>query len=201
MESSSVPQLTASAKDWLKDIELIRAKTAPAMQGALSGRIRERIDALHRVLDTLAIRMEEKEDLIYQKRRNAELQAELLASQRETNRLNRRVNELQKTVDELRKHFVTDGKIPQASKATSPMETVPRDRSKSLSRNQNSQEPLRAASTSEEVMRPPLKGISTPIPSPVISTQQQQEDIIAQQIAALIERRKQRERFSCTQFK
>lgn len=115
IKSSSVPHLTATAKDWLKDIELIRAKTAPTMQGVLSGKIRERVVALHRVLDTLTVRLEEKGDLIYQKRRNNELQAELLASQRETNKLNRRVDELQKTVDELRRHFITDGKIPQAS--------------------------------------------------------------------------------------
>jgi len=40
-------------------------------------------------------------------------------------------------------------------------------------------------------MRPPLKGVSTPIPCPDRSTQQQQESIITQQIAALVERRKQ----------
>lgn len=182
IEFSIVAQLTASAKDWLKDMELIRSKTAASMQGTLSGRIRERIGALHKVLDTLAVRLEEKGDLAYQKRRNAELQAELLASQRETKRLHRRVDELQKTVEDLRIRFVTDGGVSQANKATSLMEAAGRVGEK------GSQVSLEEPSANEAVMRPSLKGVSAPIPSGGCNVIK--EEVLSRQIAKLVEKRK-----------
>lgn len=71
------------------------------------------------------------------------------------------------------------------------MEIAVRDGTKSRSKNQTSQEPLKVTPMSDVIMRPLLKGVSTPILCPDLSTQQQQESVITQQIAALVEKRKQ----------
>lgn len=63
IEISSVAQLAASAKEWLRDMELIRSKTTNTMQGSLNGKLRERIGILNKVLDTFAVRLEEKGDV------------------------------------------------------------------------------------------------------------------------------------------
>jgi len=132
IEISSAAQLTASGviiKEWLKDLELIRSKTANSMQGSLNGKMRERLGVLHRVLDTLAIRAEEKRDLAYLKIRNTKLQAQLLASQRETKRLHRRLDEMQLTINELRSLMGAGERAPRENKATSPTEATTRERS------------------------------------------------------------------------
>lgn len=68
--------------------------------------------------------MEEKGDLAYQKRRNAELQAQLLASQRETKRLHRRMDEMQQTINELRTFVEQGGKTHAVSKIALPADPV-----------------------------------------------------------------------------
>lgn len=71
MEIAPTAQSTASIKEWLDDIDLIRGKSS--YQRVLSRRIKERVHALRRLLDVLSVRIEERSDLDYQKRRNAEL--------------------------------------------------------------------------------------------------------------------------------
>lgn len=139
----------------------------------LSKRIRERVTALTRIMDVLATRVESKGNIEYQKRRNAELQAQLLASQRDVARLNRRVDDLQRTLEEIRRYMVTDGSIPKFDKATSPLE--------------------KEESTKDAVvMRPPLKGVSVPIPSRKNRDVSNAEDVeITKQIVELVARRKQ----------
>lgn len=191
IEIASAAQLTASAKDWLKDLELIRSKTANSMQGSLNGKMRERLGVLHRVLDTLAIRAEEKGDIAYLKMRNTELQAQLLVSQRETKRLHRRLDEMQRTINEMRRLMEAGKRVPRENKATSPLEANTRERSASRPRNKGKDKamPSQDSSLTEAVMRPPLKGVSVPIPSG--GSVGNYDEILTQQITALVERRKQ----------
>lgn len=179
LEMAPSAQATASAKEWLEDIELIRGRSS--YQGVLSKRIRERVTALTRIIDVLATRIEFKEDIEYQKRRNVELQAQLRASQRDVARLNRRVDELQRALEEIRRYMVTDGSIPKFDKATSPLEKVDINQRKSNLQSENS-----------VVTRPPLKGISVPIPTRENKDAFKSEDAeITKQIVELVTRRKQ----------
>jgi len=185
LEIAPTAQSTASIKEWLEDIELIRGRSS--YQGVLSKRIKERVVAIKRVMDILTIRVESKGDVEYLRRRNAELQAQLLASQRDAARMNRRIDELQHMVDELKKYMITDGRIPKLDKATSPLEKV-----RDVGIESEPQNRAGILYTKEDtVMRPPIKGISTPIPVRGDRSNTKKEDAeITRQIVKLVARRK-----------
>jgi len=172
LEIVPTAQSATSAREWLEDIELIRGRSS--YQGVFSKRIRERVTAIKQVMKILTTRIESKRgDVEYLRRRNAELQAQLLVSQREIARMSRRLDELQRTTDELRKYMVTDGRIPKSDKATSPLEKA----------------------EDAVVMRPPIKGVSAPIPIQGNKNTVKQEDAeISRQIVELVARRKQLQR-------
>lgn len=60
LEMAPSAQSTASAKEWLEDIELIQGRSS--YQGMLSKRIKERVTVLKRVMEILAVRIEGKGD-------------------------------------------------------------------------------------------------------------------------------------------
>jgi len=182
LEIAPTSRSIVAVKEWLDDIELIRGRSS--YQGVLSKRIKERVASVKKVLDILAIRVEGKGDVEYQKRRNAELQAQLLASQREMTRMSRRIDELQRTLNEVRRYMVTDGQMPKSDKATSPLENMKEEPRRA--------EQYSAAEEDEVVMRPPIKGVSTPIPSRRNKDNFKNEDAeISRQIVELVAKRKQ----------
>lgn len=158
LENASTAQAMASALEWIEDIEVVRKNSS--YQGVLSRRIKERTAALGKLMRVFASRVEEKGDIGYLRRRNAELQAQLAASERESKKMNRRMDELQKTIEELRKLIVEGGKTSRDDKATSPME----DCSAAQRRSSSKQKSLTMGSMADAVMRPPIKGVSVPIP-------------------------------------
>lgn len=142
LEKAPAAQSMASAVEWLEDIDLIRGKSS--YQGVLSRRIKEKVNALKRTLEVLALRVEDKGDIKYLKRRNTELQAQLTASEKEVARMNGRIDELQRTIEELRKLIFTDGTAVKVNKATSPLEVIDKEL---------------LARKKETVMRLPIKGV------------------------------------------
>lgn len=180
LEDAPTAHSTASAREWLEDIELIRGKSS--YQGVLSKRIKERVQALRMVLEVLSVRIEEKGDLEYQKRRNAELRSQLLASQREQARMNRRIDDLQNTIIELRRSITLNERIPQIDKATSPIEST-----------WAGETGMYSVEKENVVMRPPIKGVSTPIPNKGLDNnrnQQRDDAELSRQIVELVAKRK-----------
>jgi len=113
LEAAPTAQAIAFAVEWLEDIDLIRGRSS--YQGVMSKRMRDRVAALKKVLRVLAVKAEEKGDLAYHKRKNAELRAQLLASQREMTVMRRRIDGLQNTVEELRKIIISGGDLRRQS--------------------------------------------------------------------------------------
>jgi len=163
LEAAPTTQSIAFALEWLEDIDTIRGKSS--YQGVMSKRMKDRMKAVKKTMQILSRRIEEKGDLAYYKRKNAELQAQLLASQKELEKMNHRINGLQTTIEELRSIVVSGGDLPFADKAMSPMEEGI-GKEKDCSRKADD---VQTSSTKViplgPVMRPPIKGISTPIPS------------------------------------
>lgn len=95
LEVTSTAQSIAFAIEWLEDIDVIRGRSS--YQGVMSKRMRDRVAALKKIIRVLSKRMEEKGDLAYYKRKNMELQAQLLSSQKEITGLTQRVNDLQRS--------------------------------------------------------------------------------------------------------
>jgi len=190
LEIAPTSRSIVAIKEWLEDIELIRGRSS--YQGVLSKRIKERVATVKRVLDILAIRVEGKGDVEYQKRRNAELQAQLLASQREITRMGRRIDELQRTLVEVRRYMVTDGQVPKSDKATSPLESMREEPGRPQRGRQSHKEALSAAEEDAVIMRPPIKGVSTPIPVSRNKSNFKNENAeLSRQIVELVARRKQ----------
>lgn len=189
LEIAPTSQSIAAIKEWLKDIELIRGRSS--YQGVLSKRIKERVATVKQLMDLLAIKVEGKEDIEYQKRRNAELQAQLLASQREITRMGRRIDELQRILEEVRRYMVTDGQMPKCDKATSPLAKMEEEPRKSQREKQNRKGSLPAVKEDAVVMRPPIKGVSVPIPVSKDRSNFKSEDAeLSRQIVELVARRK-----------
>lgn len=120
IEDAPAAQTTAAALEWLEDIEVIRSRSS--FQGVLSRRIKERVAAIKKSFEVLAVRMEEQGDLAYYKRKNLELRGQLLTSQREIKRMDKRISDLQKTIEELRSLIVNNEGIKKADKSTSPLQ-------------------------------------------------------------------------------
>lgn len=168
----TVNDASVAAVEWLEDIDTIRSRSS--YQGALSGQIRRRVDIIKETIKLLAEKLEDTGDPAYLRRRNAELLAELTASKRESAKMKKDIEDLKRKVQDLTNALIFD--TQRADKATSPMDTsqfvgsklqtkkeVDR-RGKSRSNSSNAIEGREDAGT-EVVMRPPLQGISKPIPA------------------------------------
>lgn len=71
LEAAPTIQSIAFALEWLEDIDTIRGRSS--YQGVMSKRMRDRVKAVKKTMQILSRRMEEKGDLAYYKRKNAEL--------------------------------------------------------------------------------------------------------------------------------
>lgn len=133
------------------------------------------------------MKVEEKGDLTYYKRKNAELQAQLQA-QRESEKTNRRIDDLQQTIEDFRRIIVSGGDLPCVDKATSSMETL-QVREDKQSRTKYG---LRGKDA-DVVFRPPLKGISAlPVRERGDAVDSESADaILNKQIADLVAKRKE----------
>ncbi|KMQ86481.1 methionine--trna cytoplasmic-like protein [Lasius niger] len=166
--------VSAAALEWIEDIDVIRAGSG-SLQGNLSGKLRKRVAVLSEVIRTLSEKIEDTGDPAYL-RRNAELAAELTASKRETAKLRSDVTDLQKIVQELKSSIGPGDKVHEkAGRATSTVD-FPFLRQRSQSRDRKGKAANNKirnnvpVSTGDVVMRPPLKGVSTPIPAVERST-------------------------------
>lgn len=184
IENAPAAQSTASALEWLEDIETIRGRSR--YQGVLSSRIKERVAAIKKTFEVLAVRIEEQGDLVYLKRKNSELRGQLLTSQREIKRLDRRVGELQKTIEELRGLIINNEGIRKADKATSPIQEEGGTREKGNSWSQKEC----AEGSLPPVRRPPIKGVSSVIPDRRKGMEIQEDAEISRQIVNLVNKRK-----------
>lgn len=151
--------------------------------------MRDRVAALKKIIRVLSMRMEEKGDLAYYKRKNTELQAQLLSSQKEIIKLTQRLNDLQRTVEELREIIVSGGDLPSEDKATSPMESL-RKRTDGKFGAKGS---VRGRKK-DVVYRPPLKGVSAPIhvrERDIATNSEDVEAVLNKEIADLVARRRE----------
>lgn len=153
LEIVPTAQSVAFAVEWLEDIDLIRGRSY--YQGVMSKRMRDRITAVKKVIRTLSVKMEEKGDFAYYKRKNVELQAQLAASQKEVEKMNHRINDLQHTVEELRRIIVSGADLPCEDKATSPMEVSQERKNRGSWTKENVQGKGKGK---DVVFRPPLQG-------------------------------------------
>lgn len=186
IEDAPTAQSTASAIEWLADIETIRGRSS--YQGVLSRRIKERVAALRKVLEVFAVRVEEKGDLEYYKRRNQELQGQLLASHREMKRIDRRINELQRTIEELKGFIINEGgtkKVEGAERMAKPT-TSTQEIKTMLERGKERQN----VESLPPVRRPPIQGVSSVILERSRSRDIQEDADISRQIVNLVNRRK-----------
>jgi len=186
IEDAPTMQSAASALEWLEDIETIRGRSS--YQGVLSRRIKERVAALRKVLEVIAVRVEEKGDIECLKRRNQELQGQLLNSQREIKRMDKRISDLQKTIGDLRSMIINDEGIRKMDKATSPMKSMAVKSYQKMETDEPVEEDFPPA------IRPPIKGVSKIIPegrNSFTKGQNMREDaLLSQQIVELVSRRK-----------
>ncbi|XP_029177649.1 uncharacterized protein LOC114945560 [Nylanderia fulva] len=192
--SAPISEVRASAIEWLNDIDTIRINSN--YQGALSGQIRKRVNVIKEILRVLGEKIEDTGDPSYLRRRNSELAAELAASKRETAKLRRDVQDLQKIVGDLKKAIDGGRFVEKAEKATSPFEN-PRKDAKSKSRERRDTRGNANAymdtQNADVVMRPPIKGVSKPIPAVETSTLRDLHDEdaeLSRRIAELASQRK-----------
>ncbi|XP_029177940.1 uncharacterized protein LOC114945803 [Nylanderia fulva] len=192
--SAPISEVRASAIEWLNDIDTIRINSN--YQGALSGQIRKRVNVIKEILRVLGEKIEDTGDPSYLRRRNSELAAELAASKRETAKLRRDVQDLQKIVGDLKKAIDGGRFVEKAEKATSPFEN-PRKDAKSKSRERRDTRGNANAymdtQNADVVMRPPIKGVSKPIPAAETSTLRDLHDEdaeLSRRIAELASQRK-----------
>lgn len=191
IENAPTAHSTASAIEWLADIETIRSRSS--YQGVLSRRIKERVAALKRVLEVLAVRVEARGDLEYHKRRNQELQGQLLASQREMIRMDRRINELQRTIEELKGIIINDEgtrimkEVKETDKETDRYETPGQERTIGAREKEMGRPKMESL---PPVKRPPIQGVSSIIPERSRSRDIQEDANISRQIVDLVNKRK-----------
>ncbi|XP_029177073.1 uncharacterized protein LOC114945152 [Nylanderia fulva] len=160
----TVNDASVAAVEWLEDIDTIRVRSS--YQGALSGQIRRRVEIVKETIRLLAEKLEDTGDPAYLRRRNAELLAELTTTKREFAKMKRDIEDLKRKVQDLTNALTFD--IQRVDKATSPMEATqkkkaPRSQSRHKSEVEDSAQTNPTAA--EMIMRPPLQGISKPIPA------------------------------------
>jgi len=86
LDAKNADDISGVACGWLADMELIRTKSKN-LNGRLSGYWRDRIGCLRMVIKSLVDRVKDSGDLLYLRRRNDELAAQLRESKKEESRL------------------------------------------------------------------------------------------------------------------
>jgi len=157
--------------------------------------MRDRVKAVKKIMQVLSRKVEEKGDLDYYRKKNAELRTQLSASQKELEGMNRRIDDLQNIIEELRGIIVSGRDLPCEDKATSPLEkSQPRITSGAKGTDLR---PAQRVPQEERkwapVMRPPLKGVSALIPTRAsrnFKTNIDEDAELSRQIVELVAKRK-----------